>query len=83
MFASKCAKCGKHRVRWSLSISEKRECPNCGSNLAIHDEIVELDLDYEALFQSLDNHQEEWQKALEKTIAIYLNGKLPNVTSVN
>ena len=79
----KCAKCGKHRIRWPLSIQERKECSHCGSNLAIHDEIVELDLDYVTLMQLRDRYQEEWQDDLEKTIAIHLNGKLPNVISVN
>ena len=83
MLASKCAKCSKHYFGWALSIPEHQKCPYCGSKLAIHDETIDLDIDYETLLQSLDNHREEWQESLEKTMAIHLNGKLPNVTSVN
>jgi len=83
MFVSKCAKCGKHRVRWVTSIPKRSRCPNCGSKLAIHDEIITLNLSYEGLLQSRDTCQEEGQDYLEKTVDIFLNGKLQNVTSAN
>jgi DNA-directed RNA polymerase subunit RPC12/RpoP len=83
MFVSKCAKCGKHRTRWAIEIPRKSECPNCGSKLAIHDEIVGLDLNYDGLLQSRDTNQEEWQDTLGKTVDIFMSGKLPNVISIN
>ena len=83
MLASKCAKCGKHFVGWALSIPENQKCRHCGSKLAIHDETVDLDVDYEGLLQSLDNHQDEWQQSLEKTMAVYFREGLPNITSAN
>jgi DNA-directed RNA polymerase subunit RPC12/RpoP len=83
MLASKCAKCGKHFVGWALSTPENQKCPYCGSKLAIHDETIDLDVDYSTLLQSVDSNQSEWQRSLEKTMAIYLNGGLPNITSAN
>jgi DNA-directed RNA polymerase subunit RPC12/RpoP len=75
MLASKCTKCGKHFVGWSLSVPDNQKCPRCGSKLAIHDEAAELDLDYERLRQSMDTNLEEWQEALEKTLAVYFRDR--------
>ena len=83
MLASKCAKCGKHFLGWSLSIPENQKCPYCGSRLMIHDDTVDLDVDYRELNKSLHNHPDEWQQLLEKTLAIYLRGGLPNTISTN
>ena len=83
MFTSKCAKCGKYSVGWPISMPESQRCRHCGSNLAIHDEIVELNLNYAGLLQPLDTHQAECQEALGKPLAIYLNGRLPSITSTN
>ncbi len=83
MLASKCAKCGKHFVGWSLALPENQRCRYCGSKLAIHDETIDLNVDYGTLLQSMDSNQSEWQGLLEKTMAIYLNGGLPNINSAN
>jgi DNA-directed RNA polymerase subunit RPC12/RpoP len=83
MLASKCARCGKYFVGWSLAIPENQRCRYCGSQLAIHDETIYHEIDYERLLQSIDIKQDEWQQALEKTLSIYLNGRLTNVTSDN
>jgi DNA-directed RNA polymerase subunit RPC12/RpoP len=82
MFASKCAKCGKHRVRWVVAIPQKSECPNCGSKLAIHDEIVELDLNQHGLLQRRDIYHAECQDSFENTFELQ-NKSLPSSTSVN
>ncbi len=83
MLVSKCARCGKQYFGWALSNPEHQKCPYCGSRLAIHNEAIELDLDYDSLRQSMNNNLEEWQAVLEKTLALHLTGKLPNITSAN
>ena len=83
MLASKCAKCGKQFVGWALSIPENQKCPYCKSKLVIHDETVDLDVDYEGLLQSLDNRMDEWEQSLEKTLAVYFREGLSNVNSTN
>jgi len=83
MLVGKCAKCGKQYFGWALSKRDNQKCPYCASTLAIYDEAVELDLDYESLRQSMDNNVEEWQQALERTLAVYFREGLPNVTSAN
>lgn len=83
MLASKCAKCGKHFVGWSLALPENQRCRYCGSRLAIHDDTVCHEVDYEGLLRSLDHKSDEWQQALEKTLAVYFRDGLPNFTSVN
>ncbi len=83
MLASKCAKCGKYYIGWALSIPENQKCPYCGSRLAIHDNTVDLDVDYEELYKSLYNHHDEWLQLLEKTLAVYLRAGLPYVISTN
>ena len=83
MLASKCAKCGKHFVGWALSLPEHQKCPYCGSKLAIHDETIELDIGYENLLQAINSSPIEWQESLERTMALYLNSKIPDSTSAN
>jgi len=83
MLASKCAKCGKYFVGWSLAIPENQRCRYCGSKLAIHDETIYHEVDYEGLLQSVDHQPDEWQQALERTLAVYFREGLPNVTSAN
>jgi DNA-directed RNA polymerase subunit RPC12/RpoP len=83
MLASKCARCGKHFIGWALSIPENQKCPYCGSKLAIHDETIDHEIDYERLLQSIDTKQYEWQQSLERTLAVYFRDGLSNVTSAN
>ena len=83
MLASRCAKCGKYFIGWSLSIPESHKCPHCGSQLAIHDDTVCHEVDWDAILQSMDTHQDAGQYLIEKTVGIHLNGRLPNFTSAN
>lgn len=83
MLASKCAKCGKHYVGWALSIPENQRCPFCKSTLAIHDDTVAFDLDFEKLYESLYDCPDEWQLLLRNSLTIHLMEGLPNITSVN
>ena len=83
MLASKCVKCGKHFVGWSLEIPGNQKCRYCGSTLAIHDDAIDLDVNYEDLYKSLYDHPDEWQQLLRNTMAVYLREGLPNITSAN
>jgi len=83
MLASKCAKCGKFFIGWSLVMPENQRCRYCGSKLAIHDDTVHHEVDYGSLLKSLDHKPDEWQRSLEKTLAVYFREGLPNVTSSN
>jgi DNA-directed RNA polymerase subunit RPC12/RpoP len=83
MLASKCAKCGKCFVGWALSVPGNQKCPYCGSKLAIHDDTVDLDVDYASLLQSIVNHPDAWQQSLERTLAVYFREGLPDVISAN
>ena len=83
MLASKCAKCGKHFVGWALSVPKNQKCPYCGSKLAIHDETIDLNVDYGTLLQPMDNRMSEWEQSLEKTFAVYFREGLSNVNSTN
>jgi DNA-directed RNA polymerase subunit RPC12/RpoP len=83
MLASKCVKCGKHYVGWALSIPENQKCPYCKSTLAIHDDTIDLDVNYEDLYKSLYDHPNEWQELLQNTMTVSLRKGLPNTTSAN
>ena len=83
MLASKCTKCGKYSIGWSLAIPENQRCRFCGSKLLIHDDTVPHDLDYDGVLQSVDVNHDDWQQSLEKTLAVYFREGLPNVTSAN
>jgi DNA-directed RNA polymerase subunit RPC12/RpoP len=83
MLASKCIKCGKYFVGWSLDLPENQRCRYCGSRLLIHDDTIPHYVDYGSILKSLDRKPDEWQRLLEQTLAVYFRDGLPNATSTN